>query len=115
MCGLFVTVDVGHPERLWHLIPGIGRLNLPRSMLAWDVMVVNGYFALNFVIVTYLLFALFRGKHPSKKIFLPLVLLSIHAAVAIHTVTAFLYSGIPARPFWNDAVLVPRFLASAFC
>lgn len=115
MCGLFVTVDVGHPERLWHLMPGLGRLNLPRSMLAWDVMVVNGYFALNFVIVTYLLFSLFRGRNPNKKVFLPLVLLSIPAAVAIHTVTAFLYSGIPARPFWNDAVLVPRFLASAFC
>lgn len=115
MCGLFVTVDVGHPERLWHLMPGLGRLNLPRSMLAWDVMVVNGYFALNFVIVTYLLFSLFRGRNPNKRVFLPLVLLSIPAAVAIHTVTAFLYSGIPARPFWNDAVLVPRFLASAFC
>ena len=115
MCGLFVTVDVGHPERLWHLMPGLGRLNLPRSMLAWDVMVVNGYFALNFVIVTYLLFSLFRGRNPNKKVFLPLVLLSIPAAVAIHTVTAFLYSGIPARPVWNDAVLVPRFLASAFC
>lgn len=115
MCGLFVTVDVGHPERLWHLMPGIGRLNLPRSMLAWDVLVVNSYFVLNFVIVTYLLFALVRGKSPNKKVFLPLVLLSIPAAVAIHTVTAFLYSGLPARPFWNDAILVPRFLASAFC
>ena len=115
MCGLFVMVDIGRPDRFWHLMPGLGRLNLPRSMLAWDVMVVNGYFALNFVIVTYLLFSLFRGRNPNKRVFLPLVLLSIPAAVAIHTVTAFLYSGIPARPFWNDAVLVPRFLASAFC
>lgn len=115
MCGLFVTVDVGHPERLWHLIPGLGRLNLPDSMLAWDVMVVNTYFVLNFVIVTYLLFSLYRGNHPNKKIFLPLVLLSIPAAVAIHTVTAFLYNGMPARPFWNASILAPRFLASAFC
>ena len=115
MCGLFVTVDVGHPERLWHLIPGIGHLNLPSSMLAWDVVVVNTYLLLNFVIVTYLLFALYRGANPNKKIFLPLVLLSIPAAIAIHTVTAFLYNGMPARPFWNASILAPRFLASAFC
>jgi molybdopterin-containing oxidoreductase family membrane subunit len=36
-------------------------------------------------------------------------------AVAIHTVTAFLYNGLPARPFWNASILAPRFLASAFC
>jgi len=115
MCGLFVTVDVGHPERLWHLIPGLGHLNVPRSMLAWDVLVVNGYLLLNLVIVTYLLFSLHAGRTPNKKLFLPLVLLSIPAAIGIHTVTAFLYCGLPARPFWNTSILVPRFLASAFC
>jgi molybdopterin-containing oxidoreductase family membrane subunit len=36
-------------------------------------------------------------------------------AVAIHTVTAFLYNGLAARPFWNASILAPRFLASAFC
>jgi molybdopterin-containing oxidoreductase family membrane subunit len=115
MCGLFVLVDVGRPDRLLHLLPGIGRLNLPSSLLAWDVVVLNGYLALNFFIVTYLLFALVRGKHPDKRIFTPLVLLSIPCAVGIHTVTAFLYNGLAARPFWNSAILAPRFLASAFC
>ena len=28
--------------------------------------------------------------------------------------TAFLYSGLAARPFWMTAILAPRFLASAF-
>ena len=115
MCSLFVTVDVGHPERLWHLIPGIGHLNVPRSMLAWDVIVLNAYLVLNLTIVTYLLFTLFTGRHPDKRFFLPLVLFSIPAAIAIHTVTAFLYNGMPARPFWNASILAPRFLASAFC
>jgi len=36
-------------------------------------------------------------------------------AVGIHTVTAFLYNGLAARPFWNASILAPRFLASAFC
>lgn len=115
MCGLFVLVDVGHPERLWHLIPGLGLLNVPSSLLAWDVIVLNGYLVLNFVIVTYLLFSLYRGRTPAKAFFLPLVLFSIPAAIAIHTVTAFLYNGMPARPFWNASILAPRFLASAFC
>ena len=115
MCGLFVTVDVGHPERLWHLIPLVGMLNVPHSMLAWDVVVLNSYLVLNLFIVTYLLFSLHAGRTPSKKLFLPLVLLSIPAAIGIHTVTAFLYCGLPARPFWNTSILVPRFLASAFC
>ncbi len=115
MCGLFVTADVGHPERLWHLIPGLGHLNVPRSILAWDVLVLNLYGGLNLVIVTYLLCSLHAGRSPDKKLFLPLVLLSIPAAISIHTVTAFLYNGMPARPFWNTSILVPRFLASAFC
>ncbi|HEX6812406.1 MAG TPA: NrfD/PsrC family molybdoenzyme membrane anchor subunit [Planctomycetota bacterium] len=115
MCGLFVTVDIGRPERFWHLIPGLGLLNVPNSLLAWDVIVLNGYLVLNFVIVTYLLFSLYRGRVPNKKVFLPLVLFSIPAAIAIHTVTAFLYNGLPARPFWNASILAPRFIASALC
>ncbi|GAB4137086.1 MAG: polysulfide reductase NrfD [Planctomycetota bacterium] len=115
MCGLFVTVDIGHPERFWHLIPGIGHLNVPRSLLGWDVIVLNGYLVLNLVIVTYMLFSLYNGRSPKKWIFLPLVLFSIPAAIAIHTVTAFLYNGLPARPFWNASILAPRFIASALC
>jgi molybdopterin-containing oxidoreductase family membrane subunit len=45
----------------------------------------------------------------------PLIILSIPWAVSIHTVTAFLYNGLSARPFWNASILAPRFLASAFC
>jgi len=115
MCSLFVLVDVGRPDRLWHLIPGLGHLNLPSSLLAWDVVVLNGYLLLNLSIVTYLLFSLYQGRQPNQDIFLPLVFLSIPMAVGIHTVTAFLYNGIPARPFWNSAILAPRFLASALC
>jgi molybdopterin-containing oxidoreductase family membrane subunit len=35
-------------------------------------------------------------------------------AISIHTVTAFLYTGLGSRPFWNDAIIAPRFIASAF-
>jgi molybdopterin-containing oxidoreductase family membrane subunit len=42
------------------------------------------------------------------------VVLSIPWAVSIHTVTAFLYSGLGARPYWMTAIMAPRFLATAF-
>ena len=115
MCMLFVLVDMGRPDRLAHILPLIGTMNLPSSLLAWDVVVLNFYFFLNLGVATYMLVALFRGREPSKRIFTPLIILSIPAAVAIHSVTAFVYNGLPGRPFWNASILAPRFLVSAFC
>jgi len=114
MCLCFVMVDIGRPDRFWHLVPLLGRLNWPASMLSWDVIVLGGYLLLNFYITTYLLFSKFRGKQPDRKKYLPFVFLAIGWAISIHTVTAFLYSGMGARPHWNSAILAPRFLASAF-
>ncbi len=115
MCILFVIVDVGNPLRLWHMIPGIGKLNLPSSLLAWDSLVLTLYFFLNLVVVSYLLFAHFNKREYNKKLLTPMILFSIPAAISIHTVTAFLYNGFAGRPYWNSALLAPKFLASAFC
>jgi molybdopterin-containing oxidoreductase family membrane subunit len=115
MCLLFVTVDIGRPDRFWHLIPPFGHLNFPQSILAWDVMVLNLYFLLNLVVATHILYRAFHGKPYAKRLVVPLVLLSVPAAVGIHTVTAFLYNGLAARPYWNSSILAPQFLASAFC
>jgi Ni/Fe-hydrogenase subunit HybB-like protein len=115
MSMLFVTLDLGHPERVWHLLPFLGTPNFPSSMLDWDVLVLNGYLLINIFISTYLLAMIYLGKKGQKWLYMPLVLLSIPWAVGIHTVTAYLYNGLGARPFWNASILVPRFLASAFC
>jgi Ni/Fe-hydrogenase subunit HybB-like protein len=115
MCFMFVLVDVGRPERVWHLIPFLGFMNFPRSILAWDVVVLNLYFAVNFIVVTHILYRAYMGRPYSKRFVVPLVLLSIPMAVGIHTVTAFLYNGLSARPYWNSSILAPQFLASAFC
>lgn len=114
MCLGFVTVDLGGPQRFWHLIPGLGYLNWPRSLLAWDVLVLNGYLALNLAIPFYILYNHYKGTPPAKRKYLPWMYLSVMWAVSIHLVTAFLLAGLPARPFWNSALLGPRFLASAF-
>ncbi|HEY7500781.1 MAG TPA: NrfD/PsrC family molybdoenzyme membrane anchor subunit [Vicinamibacterales bacterium] len=114
MCMMFVTVDIGRPERFWHLIPPLGRLNFPRSILAWDMVVLNLYLLVNLVVVTHILYRAFRGRAYEKRLVIPLVLLSIPMAIGIHTVTAFLYNGLAARPYWNASILAPQFLASAF-
>ena len=111
----FVIVDMGGPFRLWHMIPFVGILNFPDSLLAWDSIVLSLYFVLNLVIVTYLLYMHFAKKEYNKKIFNKLILLSIPMAISIHTVTAFLFNGLAARPYWNSALLAPKFIASAFC
>jgi Ni/Fe-hydrogenase subunit HybB-like protein len=115
MCLLFILVDMGRPDRFLHILPLLGSPNWPRSMLTWDALVLNGYLALNLTVVIHILFKGYRGEHYDRRLIVPLVLLSIPAAVSIHTVTAFLYNGMASRPFWNASILAPRFIASAFC
>jgi Ni/Fe-hydrogenase subunit HybB-like protein len=114
MCLAFVTVDLGRPDRFWHLIPGLGQFNFPASMLSWDVLVLNGYLLLNVHICGYLLYCRYQNRKPAKWFYIPFVFIAIVWAVSIHTVTAFLYVGLGGRPFWNSAIVGPRFLASAF-
>jgi len=114
VCVGFVVVDMGRPDRLWHIVPGVGRFNWPISMLTWDVLVLNGYLVLNLHITGYLLYTRFLGKKPNPRWYVPFVFLSIGWAISIHSVTAFLYSGLGGRPFWNSALLAPRFIVTAF-
>ncbi len=114
VCLFFVIVDLGRPDRLWHMIPGLGRFHWPVSMLAWDVIVLNGYLFLNLHITGYMVYSRFIGKPLNPRWYIPFVFVSVVWAISIHTVTAFLYQGLGSRPFWNDAILAPRFLASAF-
>jgi len=111
MCLLFVMVDLGRPDRFHHLLL---RFNIPISMLTWDVIALNGYLLLNLHICGYLIYCAYCGREPSKKFYIPFVFIAIAWAISIHTVTAFLYVGLGGRPFWNSAIIAPRFLASAF-
>ena len=114
MCLTFILVDLGGPHRAWHLLPVIGLFNFPSSILAWDVLVLNGYLVLNLLVPGYILFCHYNDRKPDERKYMPFVLLSIAWAFSIHMVTAFLYEGLPARPFWNNPLMGPRFLASAF-
>lgn len=111
MALLFVVVDMGRPDRFHHLFL---RFNFPISMLTWDVIVLNGYLLLNMHICGYLVYCAYQKRRPSRAFYIPFVFLAIFWAISLHTVTAFLYVGLGGRPFWNSAIIVPRFLASAF-
>ena len=106
---LFLFVDLGQPFRVVNvfLYPS------PQSMVFWDANVLIGYLILNIVIGWNVLTAERKQLAPPKWI-KPLIYLSIPWAFAIHTVTAYLYCGLPGRSFWFTAILAPRFLASAF-
>lgn len=115
MCLLFILVDMGRPDRFLHIVPFLGTPHWPSSLMTWDALVLNLYLAVNVVVVAHVLYTHFMGRPYNKRLFVPLVLASIPIAVSVHTVTAFLYNGMAARPYWNASILAPRFLASAFC
>lgn len=114
MAMLFINVDIGRLDRLWHLTPILGQLNWPMSMLTWDILVLSTYLLLSLYIAGYLIYTRFLGRDPNPRHYVPFVLVSIVWAISIHTVTAFLYCGLGGRTFWNSALMAPRFLASAF-
>jgi [DsrC]-trisulfide reductase subunit P len=109
MCMLFVMIDMGKPMRLFNifLYPQF------HSVMFWDVVSLSGYFVLNITITLVTLHAEQQDVHPPGWI-KPVVLLSIPWAISIHTVTGFLYAGLPGRLAWRTAIMAPRFLASAF-
>ncbi|MCU0967372.1 MAG: polysulfide reductase NrfD [Rubrivivax sp.] len=111
---LFVTVDLGRPERVWHMFPVVGRFNWPMSLLAWDVVVLSGYLALNLSLPLYVHWCHWRGRQPELRLYFPVVVIAMFWAISIHTVTAFLFSANAGRPFWHTSLLGPRFIASAF-
>ena len=109
MCLLFIIVDLGQPTRMLNVL----LYPTPNSMLFYDMIVLNGYLFLNIIIGWKVLEAERNQVEPpwwTK----PLIYLSIPFAIGIHTVTAYLYCGLPGRGYWLTAILAPRFLASAF-
>ncbi|MFP4368182.1 MAG: sulfate reduction electron transfer complex DsrMKJOP subunit DsrP [Candidatus Kapaibacterium sp.] len=109
MCMTFIFVDMGQPLRIMNVF----LYPTPNSPMFWDSVSLLGYLILNVIISQVTLDAERKSIAPPKWI-KPVIILSIPWAISIHTVTAFLYSGLAARPFWMSAIMAPRFLATAF-
>ncbi len=110
MCLLFIVVDMGRPDRALNVI----KYATPHSILFWDMIVLNGYLLLN-ILIGWNVLESERHDVPPPHWVKTLSYVSIPWAVSIHTVTAFLYAGLPGRGYWLTAVMAPRFLSSAFC
>ena len=110
MCMLFIVVDLGQPQRALNVLLH----PTPNSVMFWDMTVLFGYLLLNIIIGWVTLEAARNDVKPPKWIKV-LIYISIIWAFSIHTVTAFLYAGIPGRHYWLTAIMAARFLASAFC
>jgi len=109
MCLTFIIADLGRPDRAFNVL----LYPTPNSILFWDMVVLNGYLLLN-IVIGWTVLAAERADVPPPKWVKPFIYLSIPWAVSIHTVTAFIYAGLPGRGFWLTAIMAPRFLASAF-
>ena len=109
MCMLFIFVDMGQPRRVLNVILH----PTPNSVMFFDMCVLAGYLILN-VLVGWTALGAERKEVAPPKWVKPLVYLSIGWAPSIHTVTAFLYAGLPGRHFWLSAIMAARFLSSAF-
>jgi molybdopterin-containing oxidoreductase family membrane subunit len=109
MCMTFIFVDMGQPLRILNVFIH----PTPHSLMFWDTIALGGYLVLN-VVISLVTMSAERKDVPPPRWIKPIIILSIPWAISIHTVTAFLYSGLAARPFWMTAILAPRFLASAF-
>ncbi len=104
----FVFVDIGRPERFINIfIYGwTGRWSSP---LVWDVT----------IILTYLVLALglyrngFRHDAVGRSRLKILAFLSVPGAVALHSITAWIFGLMVARPGWNTALMAPLFVTSA--
>ncbi len=109
MCVLFIFVDLGQPTRVMNVLLHPS----PTSILFWDMIVLSGYLLIN-IVTGWIILSCNRQEVPPPRWIKPLIYLSIPWAISIHTVTAFIYAGLPGRSFWLTAIMAPRFLASAF-
>jgi len=109
MAMLFVLVDLGRPERVLNVL----LYPSPNSVMFWDICVLASYLLINIIIGWTVLGAEKKGFAPPSwcKV---LIFISIPLAISIHTVTAFLYAGLPGKDYWLTAIMAARFLTSAF-
>jgi len=107
---LSIFVCLGQPQRVLNvmLFPS------PQSVLFWDMLVLFGYVFLNLFIGWITLEAERHQVDPPKWI-KGFIYVAIFWAFSIHTVTAFVFAGLPGRDYWLTAIMAARFLSSAFC
>ena len=122
---LLILPDMGHPERLLNLFLH-AQLTSP---LIWDVAIILGYAVISAIYLwLHLRPALAaRGsrwaftkaplsdsqKARNESVIHGFAYVALPLAIAIHSVTAWIFGLQPARPYWDSAILAPLFITSA--
>ncbi|MCE4628578.1 MAG: polysulfide reductase NrfD [Desulfurococcales archaeon] len=106
-----IVANLGRPIRATFEMPKFENL---RSMLDWDFTVIFTYMILNAIAFIYTVNQMRLGRPVSRKFIIPYMIISSPFAIGIHTVTAFIFHALTARPALNTALLAPRFIATAF-
>jgi molybdopterin-containing oxidoreductase family membrane subunit len=99
-----ILPDLGRPELAWRMItqPHL------TSPLVWDLGVLASYLVIGGVD----LYLLSRPAVPQRTMRL-MAQITLPLAVLVHSVTAWIFGLMVARPFWNTPLLAPLFITSA--
>jgi dimethyl sulfoxide reductase membrane subunit len=99
-----ILPDLGRPELAWKMIvqPHL------TSPLVWDMGVLTIYLVIGLID----LWILTRDPVPRRALRI-MAIVSLPVAILVHSVTAWIFGLLVARPFWNTPLLAPLFITSA--
>jgi len=106
---LSVFAIMGQPMRIWNVL----LYATPQSIIFWDLVVLSVYLFLNILCGWTVMGAERKGVPPPAWI-KPFIFFAIIWAPLIHTVTAFIFAGLPGRHHWLTSLQAAHFLATAF-
>lgn len=104
VAALFIVVDLGNPQRVfWFLLsPNF------RSVFIFDATILNLYLILCIIDAWVLM-----TERGGERLELIMTLISLPAAIGLHSITAWILGLQKARELWHTALMAPIFLSSA--
>lgn len=99
-----IVPDLGRPELFWKMIVQ------PHwtSPLMWDMVVITIYLSIAVVDLWIL-----TRRRPMARALRIMAMITLPVAILVHSVTAWIFGLLVARPFWNTALMAPLFISSA--
>jgi molybdopterin-containing oxidoreductase family membrane subunit len=99
-----ILPDIGRPHMAWKMIihPHV------TSPLVWDMAVLAIYLLIGAID----LYILTRTPVPRRALRI-MAIVSLPVAILVHSITAWIFGLLVARPFWNTPLLAPLFISSA--
>jgi dimethyl sulfoxide reductase membrane subunit len=101
---LSIMPDLGRPEMFWKMVVSPNWT----SPLMWDMVVITLY--LSIAAIDLYILTRPRPMHRALRI---MAMVTLPVAVLVHSVTAWIFGLLVARPFWNTALMAPLFISSA--